>query len=66
MHSMTVLFKMHLKIKENNRKQIQHLIKEIVYHDHVKFVLEMQYWFHIRSSSNVKHYISKFKEKKFI
>ena len=43
--------------------QIQEHMKRVIHHDQVGFIPGMQGWFSIWESTNVIHYINKFKDK---
>ena len=42
---------------------IQQHIKKLIHHDQVRFILEMQGFFHIHKSINVIHHVNKLKDK---
>ena len=42
---------------------IQQYIKQITYHDQVRFILGMQGWYNIHKSINMIHHINKMKDK---
>ena len=42
---------------------IQQYIKNIIYHDQMGFILDMQGWYNIHESINVIHHVNKIKDK---
>ena len=46
--------------------QVQQYVKEIIHHDQVGFILQMQSWYNICKSINVIHHINKMKDKNYM